>query len=119
MAPRLAGAPHPRLTRPNLAEAAMVYEMARIEVIPGKESEFEAGVRQALPLFDRARGCHGAELHRTIEHPNQFLLLVQWDTVEDHMVHFRESADFTEWRKLVGPYFAQAPVVTHTEITVE
>lgn len=97
----------------------MVYEMARIDVIPGKEGEFEAAVAQALPLFHRARGCTAVELHRTVEHPNQFLLLVQWDTIEDHMVHFRESADFQEWRRLVGSFFEKPPVVTHTEVTVK
>lgn len=96
----------------------MVHEMARIEVIAGKEAEFEAGVAKAVPLFMRARGCRGVELHRTIEEPSLYILLVRWDTLEDHMVHFRESADFQEWRRLVGACFAQPPVVTHTSITV-
>lgn len=97
----------------------MVYEMAQIAVLPGKEADFEAGVAQAVPLFKRARGCSGVELHRTIEHPGHYILLVQWDTVDDHMVHFRESADFQEWRRLVGPFFVKPPVVTHTEVAVK
>lgn len=99
----------------------MIYELAQIEVAPGKEADFEAAVAQALPLFHRARGCTGVKLHRTIEHPSRYVLQVQWDTLEDHTVHFRESEDFKVWRGLVGPFFAagQPPVVVHTAVAVE
>ncbi|CAG9234950.1 Antibiotic biosynthesis monooxygenase [Paraburkholderia tropica] len=97
----------------------MVYEMAHITVQAGKNAEFEAGVAQALPLFHRARGCRAVELQRGVEEPNQYVLVVQWDTIEDHMVHFRESADFQEWRRLVGPFFEKPPVVGHTEVVVK
>ncbi|MCP3710839.1 antibiotic biosynthesis monooxygenase [Paraburkholderia sp. CNPSo 3274] len=97
----------------------MVYEMAHITVSAGKNAEFEASVAQALPLFHRARGCRSVELQRGVEEPNQYVLVVQWDTVEDHMVHFRESDDFQEWRRLVGPYFEKPPVVGHTQVVVK
>lgn len=97
----------------------MVYEMAHITVSAGKNADFEANVAKALPLFHRARGCRGVELQRGVEEPNQYVLVVQWDTVEDHMVHFRESPDFQEWRALVGPFFEKPPVVGHTEVVVK
>ena len=97
----------------------MVLEMAHIDVIEGKTTEFEAGVTQALPLFKRAKGCIGVELHRGVERPNHYVLMVQWQTLDDHMVHFRESADFQEWRRLVGPYFANPPSVHHTQVVVK
>ena len=92
----------------------MFLEIAEIEIKPGAESAFEDGVREAEPLFLRARGCHAVELHRTVEHPSRYKLVVQWETVEDHMVGFRESADFQEWRRLAGPHFAKPPEVVHT-----
>ncbi len=97
----------------------MVFEMAHIEILAGKQREFEAAVQQALPLFARAKGCHGAELHHIVERDTSYVLLVRWNTVEDHMVDFRESADFQEWRKLVGPFFAKAPEVVHSEVAVK
>lgn len=93
----------------------MVFESAEIVVKAGMEAEFEAGVRAATPLFQRARGCSGMQLQRGVENPLAYRLLVQWDTVEDHMVHFRESDDFQEWRRLVGHCFESAPVVTHLD----
>jgi len=93
----------------------MVLESAEILIKPGMEAEFEAGVRQAAPLFQRARGCAGMGLQRGIENPRAYRLLVRWQTVEDHTVHFRNSADFQEWRRLVGHCFDGAPTVTHLD----
>jgi hypothetical protein len=36
-----------------------------------------------------------------------------WDSVDDHMVGFRLSPAFTEWRAIVGPFFAEPPVMEH------
>ena len=96
----------------------MFFEIAEIEVKPGEEAAFEAGVAKALPLFQRAKGCHGMELQRSVETPSKYRLVVKWETVEDHMVHFRGSDDFKEWRKLAGPHFASPPLVEHTRTVV-
>jgi heme-degrading monooxygenase HmoA len=98
----------------------MVLEVAEIEVVTGKESNFEAAVRQAKPLFLRAKGCRGIKLHRSIENPHQYRLFVSWETLEDHTVDFRSSQDFLEWRKLVSGFFAAPPRVDHqTEIALD
>jgi len=91
----------------------MVLEIAQIDVKPGMESEFEAGVKSAAPVFKRAKGCHGMELQRSIEKPSRYRLFVKWATIENHTVDFRGSADFQEWRKLVAHCFAAAPEVEH------
>jgi heme-degrading monooxygenase HmoA len=91
----------------------MITEIAQIEVKPGMESEFAAGVKKAAPLFERAKGCRGMELQRSVEKPNRYWLLVSWETLENHTVDFRGSPDFQEWRKLVGHCFAGPPQVEH------
>jgi heme-degrading monooxygenase HmoA len=91
----------------------MVLEIAQIDVKPGMEDAFEAGVREATPLFKRAKGCTGLSLQRSAEKPQRYRLFVQWATLENHTVDFRESADFQEWRKLVGHTFATPPEVEH------
>ncbi|MGH9647753.1 MAG: antibiotic biosynthesis monooxygenase family protein [Bryobacteraceae bacterium] len=87
--------------------------MAQIEVKPGMESELESGVKKAAPIFKRAKGCKGMTLQRSQEKPARYRLFVKWDTVENHTRDFRESADFPEWRKLVGHCFAAPPEVEH------
>ncbi|WP_296001783.1 antibiotic biosynthesis monooxygenase [Rugamonas sp.] len=91
----------------------MIYEIAELTIKPDTHAAFEAAVTQAVPLFQRAAGCVSMRMERGIEAPDTYLLVVGWQTVEHHMVDFRDSADFQEWRRLVGDYFAQAPKVHH------
>lgn len=91
----------------------MILEIAQIDVKPGMEAEFESGVSQAAPLFKRAKGCAGMSLHRSHEQPQRYRLFVQWQTLENHTVDFRNSADYQDWRKLVGHCFAAPPEVEH------
>jgi heme-degrading monooxygenase HmoA len=96
----------------------MILEIARVRVKPGMEAAFEAGVRQAAPIFRRAKGCTGMDLRRSVEEPSRYCLFVQWETLENHTVDFRGSADFGEWRKLVGHCFDGAPEVEHVRQVV-
>jgi quinol monooxygenase YgiN len=96
----------------------MILEIAQVDVKPGLESEFEAGVAKAAPLFKRAKGCRAMSLHRSVEKPSRYRLFLTWDTVENHTVDFRGSADFQEWRALVGHCFASPPEVEHVREVV-
>jgi heme-degrading monooxygenase HmoA len=96
----------------------MITEIAQIEVKPGTEKDFEAAVAKAKPLFARAKGGKGMELHKSVEKPTRYRLFVKWETLENHTVDFRASEDFQAWRGLVGQYFASAPEVEHTETVV-
>ena len=70
---------------------------------------------KARAAFGRSNGFHGLELHRSIEKPQRYRLMVKWQTLESHTVEFRGSENFAEWRGLVGHYFAAPPEVEHTE----
>jgi heme-degrading monooxygenase HmoA len=82
------------------------------------EAAFEDGVTKAAPIFQRARGCKGMELQRSLEQPARYRLFVRWQALENHTVDFRGSADFQEWRKLVGHCFERPPEVEHTTLAV-
>ena len=91
----------------------MIQEIAHIVVKTGMEKAFEQGVSQAAPLFQRAKGCRAMGLTRSIEQPSHYRLVVSWETLEDHTVHFRSSPDFQAWRALVGSCFEVPPQVEH------
>ena len=97
----------------------MIMEIAQIDVKSGMEADFETGVSNAVPLFKRAKGCKGVTLQRSHEKPARYRLFVQWETLENHTVDFRGSADFQEWRKLVGHCFAAPPEVEHVKEVVK
>ena len=99
-------------------KAPMITEIAQIDVKPGSEKDFEAAVAKAKAAFGRSTGFHGFELHRSIEKPQRYRLMVKWETLENHTVDFRGSENFTEWRGLVGQYFAAPPDVEHTNTVV-
>ena len=95
----------------------MITEIAQIDIKPDAEKDFETAIAKAQTIFKRCKGWKSLELYRSIEKPSRYRLLIKWETLENHTVDFRESANFTEWRALVGPYFASPPEVEHT-ITV-
>jgi len=92
---------------------SMVLEHAVINVKPGTGAAFEGAMVKARPVIAACPGFISLALHRGVEVPDRYLLLVEWETVEDHMEGFRQSEAFHEWRSLIGPYFEQPPVVDH------
>jgi len=67
----------------------MITEIAQIEIKSGSEKDFEAAVAKARAAFGRSSGFHGFELHRSIEKPQRYRLMVKWQTLESHTVEFR------------------------------
>jgi heme-degrading monooxygenase HmoA len=91
----------------------MILEQAVFAVTPGSESNFESALEQGKEVVAQAHGFRSLSLLRGVEEPASYLLLIEWDTLEDHTVGFRESELFLRWRELIGPYFASPPVVQH------
>jgi heme-degrading monooxygenase HmoA len=91
----------------------MILERALFTVRPGDAEEFKAVFADARRYVETSRGCHRLELRQGIESPDTFLLVVWWETLEDHTKGFRESDAFTQWRALIGRLFAAPPMVEH------
>ena len=99
-------------------DPTMILELADIRIQPGQQAAFEQAIELGLnTVASRAKGFRGAKVNRCIETPERFVLQIFWDTLEDHTVGFRQSALFTEWRAIVGPFFAAPPHVEHFELT--
>lgn len=96
----------------------MIKELCELDIKPGQEQAFETAAQQAMALFLGSKGCRAFRLHRSIEQPSRYRLFVDWDTIEDHMIEFRNSEAFLAWRKLCGPYFLNPPRVEHLHIVV-
>ena len=91
----------------------MTLEVAEFMVAAAQMADFEAAYGEARKFILRARGCSSVALRRCVETPGRYLLLVTWTSIEAHTRGFRESPDFLEWRKLMGPFFAAPPRVEH------
>jgi len=96
----------------------MILELADIRIKAGQEAEFKEAIARGLQtVASKANGFRGAKVNQGIESPDRFVLQIFWDTLEDHTIGFRESPLFTEWRAIVGPFFAAPPVVEHFVLT--
>ena len=93
----------------------MILEAAILNIIPGQESAFEAAFRRAIPILTGMNGyvCH--ELRRCLEHSNRYILLVHWQTLEDHTIGFRGSPQYQEWKALLHHFYDPFPIVEHYE----
>lgn len=92
----------------------MILEIADIRIQPGRQAAFEEAIQRGLAtVASRAKGMRGYKVNRGVESPERYVLQIFWDTLEDHTVGFREGPLFGEWRAIVGPFFAQPPVVEH------
>ena len=92
----------------------MILELADFRIAPGQQAAFEEAVQRGIQtVVQRARGFRGAKVNRSIESPERYILQIFWETLEDHTVHFRGGALFTERRAIVGPFFAAPPAVEH------
>ena len=91
----------------------MILEAALLQVVRGREAEFEAAFRQASPIIAGMRGYLGHTLNRCIEVEAKYLLLAQWDRLEDHTVGFRGSQEYERWRALLHHFYDPFPVVEH------
>ncbi len=98
----------------------MILELADIRIHPGQQADFEKAIEHGLnTVASRAKGFQGAKVNRGIESPERYVLQIFWDTLEDHTVGFRQSPLFTEWRAIVGPFFAAPPHVEHFELATK
>ncbi|MCG6876990.1 MAG: antibiotic biosynthesis monooxygenase [Betaproteobacteria bacterium] len=97
----------------------MILEIAVIRVKAGQTGQFENAFREASRVISAAKGYRSHELVRSIENSGKYVLLVRWDSVESHMEGFRNSADFKEWRDLIGSYFEVAPEVEHGQTVTD
>jgi quinol monooxygenase YgiN len=93
----------------------VVLEIATITIAATKLQEFEVAFVEARKVITQADGCGSVSLHRCVETPGRYQLLVEWGSVRDHVEGFRGSARFQEWRRIIGPFFVVPPLVEHYE----
>ena len=91
----------------------MILETAVFTIRPEEADQFLAAFAKGRRFIESSKGFHKLELRRGIEEPGTFVLVVWWQTLEDHTVAFKQSANFTQWREIVGRFFAAPPVVHH------
>lgn len=93
----------------------MIQEAVILIVRLGLETSFEKDFKTASQYIQKIEGYINHSLKRCIEQPNKYLLLVDWETLEDHTIGFRTSEQYQSWKELLHHYYDPFPVVEHFE----
>lgn len=91
----------------------MVLEAAMLNIKAGQEQAFEASFHTASSIIASMSGYISHQLHRCLETPGHYLLLVQWERLEDHTIGFRGSPEYQQWKSLLHHFYDPFPVVEH------
>jgi heme-degrading monooxygenase HmoA len=98
----------------------MILEIADIRIKPGQQQDFDAAIVRGLEqVISKAKGYVSHRVNKCIETPERYVLMIYWQTLENHTIDFRESPAFQEWRGHVGPFFAAPPLVEHFTLLTE
>ncbi len=99
-----------------MASESQVLEHIVLNIRDGEAPAFERTFAQAKELLAASPGFIALELQRCLETENRYLLLVQWERLEDHLEGFRGSPAFDEWRGLLHHFYDPAPTVEHYRV---
>jgi heme-degrading monooxygenase HmoA len=92
----------------------MILEIADIKVKPGHETAFEQAAHHGIQtIIATTKGFLNYQIQHSIESPQRYVLLLEWETVEDHTIGFRASPAYAQWQSLVSGCLAQPPAVEH------
>lgn len=75
-------------------------------------------MERAKQIIAASPGFVSLRVERCVERPSNFLLLVEWETLEAHTEGFRGSAAYEDWRALLHHFYDPFPVVEHFEVVV-
>jgi heme-degrading monooxygenase HmoA len=97
----------------------MVTEIAILNVKPGLEKSFESAFGRAQAIIAATPGYCSHQLQKCIENSSRYLLIVNWQTLEDHTVGFRQSAEYQQWKELLHHFYEPFPTVEHFSVIYE
>lgn len=98
----------------------MILQTVVIDIKPGLASEFESAVRTASSVLTTKKGYIGHELHKCVENRDEYVLLIRWTGIKDHLIGFRGHPDYKLWVQALEPFYAKPPQGKHyIDIRVE
>jgi heme-degrading monooxygenase HmoA len=91
----------------------MILEAAILQVKEGLQEAFESNFKEASRIISGMKGYISHELQKCFEVENKYILLVRWETLEDHTIGFRGSEEYLQWKSLLHHFYDPFPSVEH------
>ena len=97
----------------------MITELAILYVKEGEQKYFQSDFAKAGQFISSIKGYVKHSLRKCLEKDNKYILLVDWENLDDHTIGFRQSAQYLEWKRLLHHYYDPFPTVEHFETIIE
>ncbi|MDM0012013.1 antibiotic biosynthesis monooxygenase [Variovorax sp. J22P168] len=91
----------------------MALQVVLFRARKGESHKFARAMEQALPILRAAEGYRDHRFAPGIDEPDAHVLLVWWRAVDDHVIGFRQSARYGDWRALLDGHIYGEPYVRH------
>lgn len=91
----------------------MITEIALLQIKKGESKSFETSFQKAQEIIASMKGYILHELLACMEQSDKYLLIVKWNTLEDHTTGFRNSSEYKEWKRLLHHFYEPFPTVEH------
>ena len=91
----------------------MILEVAVLNIKHGFSAEFENNFKTAEKIISSIKGDVSHDLKKCVEQEDKYILLVNWETIEDHEIGFRKSEQYQEWKALLHHFYKPFPIVEH------
>ena len=97
----------------------MILEVAILDIRSGLTTKFETAFTTASSIISAMPGYISHELQKCVEQPHRYILLVRWQTLEDHTIGFRRSPQYQQWKALLHHFYDPFPTVEHYTAVIE
>jgi quinol monooxygenase YgiN len=94
----------------------MIVEYIRYEIAPTQHEPFIAAYKAAAKELDASAHCLRYEISEGVEEPNNFIVRIEWDSVEGHEKGFRTSPQFGPFFAQVKPFFSAIREMKHYRV---
>jgi heme-degrading monooxygenase HmoA len=91
----------------------MILEVAILNIKEGMSKAFETNFQKAEKIIASMNGYISHQLKKCVEQADKYILLVNWQTLEDHEIGFRQSDEYQDWKALLHHFYDPFPIVEH------
>ena len=97
----------------------MILEVAIMKIKPDRISEFEAVFPRAAAVSASTPGYISHELQCCVETAGKYFYMIRWESIEAHLVNFRQSPRREEFRNILAEFWAEPNSTEHFEPVTE
>mgnify|MGYP006180631399 CR=1 FL=1 len=91
----------------------MILEVAILNIKKGQSEAFEKAFHRVENIISSMKGYINHHFKKCIEEKDKYILLVNWETLEDHEIGFRKSKEYQQWKLVLHPFYEPFPTVQH------